>query len=888
MSANSRYNIRETEEKWRKSWADKKSFEVVEDATKEKFYVLAMLPYPSGRLHMGHVRNYTLSDVVARYRKAKGCNVLNPMGWDALGLPAENAALERGAHPATWTYGNIEAMRGQLKSMGLAIDWSREVTTCDPSYYKHEQKMFIEFYKKGIAYRKDSTVNWDPVENTVLANEQVVDGKGWRSGAPVERRKLNQWFLKITAYADELLSAIKTLDRWPEKVRLMQENWIGKSSGLQFRFDVIPPSCHPERSEGSPFGDARKKGDPSPSAQDDKKQDQIEVFTTRPDTLFGASFVALAADHPMAKKLGGGKPGYDDFIKQCQAGGTSEAAIEQAEKLGFDTGAAVQHPFIADKTLPVYIANFVLMEYGTGALFGCPAHDQRDFEFAKKYNLPILPVVVPEGEDPKTFRTEKEPYTGPGKLANSGFLDGLHSENAKRAAIERIEAMDKGFGTTIWRLRDWGVSRQRYWGCPVPMVHCDTCGIVPVPDDQLPVTLPEDVTFDQPGNPLDRHPTWKHTTCPTCKGKAVRETDTFDTFFESSWYFLRYCDAHNDREAFSAAASKYWMPVDQYIGGVEHAVLHLLYSRFFTRAMRDCGYTVPDEPFAGLFTQGMVTHMSYKDADGKWIYPAEMQPDGTGGFIRISDNTVVTAQRVEKMSKSKKNVIDPQDILDTYGADAARLFILSDTPPDRDLEWTEAGVEGAWRFVNRLYRLVAEPSVALPAKTQIASSYSDTAMALRRQAHQTAAGVASDIEAFHMNKAVARIRELANAVGSFQPGGDADAMALREALEFLTACMNPMMPHLAEELWSMLGHKTILADSPWPVVDEKLLVADTVTIAVQVNGKMRATITLPAGADQKQAESTALADANVQKAMEGKQVRKVIVVPGRIVNVVVG
>ncbi len=850
-----RYNIRETEEKWRRVWAEKRCFEVTEQGNKEKFYVLAMLPYPSGRLHMGHVRNYTLSDVVARYRRAQGYNVLNPMGWDALGLPAENAAMDNKMHPATWTYSNIEAMRAQLKSMGLAIDWSREVTTCDPSYYKHEQKMFIEFYKKGIAYRKDSLVNWDPVENTVLANEQVVDGRGWRSGVPVERRKLNQWFLKITDYADELLSALKSLDRWPEKVRLMQENWIGKSSGLQFRFDVT----------GS--------------------RDQIEVFTTRPDTLFGASFVALAADHPLAKKYGAGKPGYDAFIKQCQAAGTSEAAIEQAEKLGFDTGATVQHPFIPDHMLPVYIANFVLMEYGTGALFGCPAHDQRDFEFATKYNLPILPVVIPEGADPKTFQLKGEPYTGPGKLAHSGFLDGLETETAKRAAIRKIEDMDKGFGTTIWRLRDWGVSRQRYWGCPVPMVHCDACGIVPVPDDQLPVTLPEDVTFDKPGNPLDRHPTWKHTSCPSCGAQATRETDTFDTFFESSWYFLRYCDAHNDKEAFSAKASKYWMAVDQYIGGVEHAVLHLLYSRFFTRALRDCGYTVPDEPFAGLFTQGMVTHMSYKDVDGKWIAPADIQSGHNGGMFRISDNAPVTPQRVEKMSKSKKNVVDPEDILSTYGADAARLFILSDTPPDRDLEWTEAGIEGAWRYVNRLHRLVTEANAVKPSAV---SSYSAATTALRRQAHQTAAGVAADIEAFHMNKAVARIRELSNAIGAFTAKDDGDRAALREAMEFMVIGMNPMMPHLAEELWSLLGHQTLLADTAWPKADPALLLADTVTIGVQVNGKVRATITLPASAGQKETEEIALADPHIVKSLEGKTVRKVIVVPGRIVNVVAG
>ena len=845
-----RYNIKETEAKWRKVWADKKSFEVTEDTSKPKAYVLAMLPYPSGRIHVGHVRNYTLSDVVARYKRANGYNVLNPMGWDALGLPAENAAMERNVHPSDWTYQNIAQMKAQLLSMGLAIDWSREVTTCGPEYYKHEQKMFIEFYKKGLAYRRESVVNWDPIENTVLANEQVVDGKGWRSGAPVERRTLNQWFFKITNYADELLEAIKTLDRWPEKVRIMQENWIGKSQGLQFTFDV---------------------------ADSDKK---LDVFTTRPDTLFGASFAAMSPDHPLAKELCEGKKGWAEFKAECQGVGTSEAAIEQAEKIGFDTGAKVQHPFLPDVQLPLYVANFILMEYGTGAIFGCPAHDQRDHDFATKYKLQILPVILPEDN----AQTEL-PYIGPGKLANSGFLNGLDVESAKKAAIKKMEELKRGHAVTNYRLRDWGISRQRYWGCPVPMIHCTACGIVPVPDKDLPVVLPKDINYDAPGNPLDRHPTWKHTTCPKCNAKAVRETDTCDTFFESSWYFLRYLDPKNEGEAFSSNASKYWMPVDQYIGGVEHAVLHLLYSRFFMRALRDCGYQVPDEPFTGLFTQGMVTHVTFKDKDGKWIYPAEVEQNDKGEWVKSDDKSKVTLGRIEKMSKSKKNVIDPDDILSTYGADAARLFILSDSPPERDLEWTEGGIEGAWRYINRLWRNMQNDLSKLKSGDK-PKTFSKEAADLRTKTHKTAKGVADDIQAFVMNKAVAKIRELTNAMESFEVKDDADAWALREAWEYALVCINPMTPHLAEELWQTLGHKTLLTDSPWPKVDESLLVADTVTLAVQVNGKLRTTITLAAGADQKAAEAAAMADANVKRAIEGMAVKKVIVVPNKIVNIV--
>ncbi|MEM7618343.1 MAG: leucine--tRNA ligase [Pseudomonadota bacterium] len=854
---NERYNIRETEEKWQKIWNEAKSFEITEDENKEKFYVLAMLPYPSGRIHVGHVRNYSLSDVVARYKKAKGFNVLNPMGWDALGLPAENAAMQNNLHPKDWTYDNIAQMKAQLLSMGLAIDWSREVATCDPDYYKHEQKMFIDFYKKGLAYRKESVVNWDPVEDTVLANEQVVDGKGWRSGAPVERRKLYQWFFKITEYADELLKGIDTLDRWPDKVRTMQSNWIGKSKGVQLSFDIK------------------------------NTQEKVDVYTTRHDTIFGVSFIVLAADHPLSEKLAGDKEGYDDFIQSCQSTGTSEEAIEKAEKIGFDTGYKAVNPLNPDVEVPVLIANYVLMGYGTGAVMGVPAHDQRDFEFATKYNLEIPPVILPEGETEAFFKNQTEAYSGDGTLINSYFIDGMNVEAAKKAIEEKMTALNIGEVKTIFRLRDWGVSRQRYWGCPVPMVYRESDGAcIPVPEDQLPVELPDDIDYDAPGNPLDRHPTWKYTTCPETGEPAIRETDTCDTFFESSWYFLRYLDPANKDRGFANEKSNYWMPVDQYIGGVEHAVLHLLYSRFFTRALSDCGYEVPDEPFAGLFTQGMVTHQTFQDSDGNWIFPTEaVQKDGN--WIKEADGTPVKAGAVTKMSKSKKNVIDPQDIIDTYGADAVRLFILSDSPPERDLEWTEGGIEGAWRFVNKLHRMVEKAKNDLPeVGTQAPKEFSDKAAKLRSNTHQAIVGVAEDIEAFHMNKAVARIRELSNALSAFKPADDADKWAYREGLEALIQIFNPMMPHLAEELWQSLGHDTILCDTPWPEHDEALLAADTVTIGVQINGKVRATISHGANASKDEIEQIAVNDPAIQKALEGLSIKKTIVVPGRIVNLV--
>lgn len=852
-----RYNIKETEAKWQKFWEEHGSFEVKEDPSKEKCYVLAMFPYPSGRIHVGHVRNYTLSDVVARYKKARGYNVLNPMGWDALGLPAENAAIDNNAHPKDWTDSNIATMRDQLKNMGLAIDWSRELSTCDPSYYKHEQKMFLDFLDKGIVYRKESTVNWDPVENTVLANEQVVDGKGWRSGAEVERRKLNQWFLKITDYADELLEGLTTLENWPHKVRVMQENWIGKSQGLQMRFNVVD------------------------------HDDQVEVFTTRPDTLFGASFLALAPDHPMSQKLAGERDGFEAFVKECQAVGTSEAAIEQAEKKGFFTGHYAQHPFIEDLKLPIYIANFVLMDYGTGAIFACPAHDQRDFDFAKKYDLPIKTVVVPHDEDASTYQVEDSAYTGPGKIANSDFLNGLEIEDAKKRAIEKIEQNGQGEGTTLFRLRDWGVSRQRYWGCPVPIIYCDDCGTVKVPEDQLPVELPQDITFDKPGNPLANHPSWKDCKCPKCGKDAQRETDTFDTFFESSWYFARYCDAHNESAPFDKDKANYWLPVDQYIGGVEHAVLHLLYSRFFTRAMRDCGYLDIAEPFTGLFTQGMVTHMTFKDQNDKWVFPSDVVKDETGNYILLDTSEAVKAGRIEKMSKSKKNVVDPESIMETYGADAARLFILSDSPPERDLEWTEAGIEGAWRYINKIYRLVADNADNLAKVDNKTPELGDKALKARRLAHKTIHGVTQDLDQLFMNKAVAKIRELSNEIHTLDSAKADEAFILKESLGILTQLMNPMVPHISEEIWQMLGHKASLTQTSWPVADKSLIEEEDVTLAVQVNGKLRATITLPKDSNKEIAENMALANDDVKKAIDGKDIKKVIVVPGRIVNLVV-
>ncbi len=851
----SRYNFRETEAKWQALWRERECFAAREDAARPKYYVLEMFPYPSGKLHVGHVRNYTMGDLVARYRRAQGFNVLHPMGWDAFGLPAENAAIAGHVHPATWTRDNIATMRAQLQRMGFAYDWAREIATCHPEYYRHEQKMFLDFLAAGLAYRKESWVNWDPVENTVLANEQVIDGRGWRSGAPVEKRLLSQWFLRITAYADELLEALGGLERWPERVRLMQENWIGRSEGARVRFRLAG------------------------------RDDRIEVFTTRPDTLFGASFLALSPHHPLAQQLAERDPALAEFIAECDRLGTSEAAIEAAEKRGFCTGLEALHPFAAERRVPVYVANFVLMEYGTGAIFGCPAHDQRDLDFARKYGLPVIPVILPPGADPASFAIGDTAYVDDGTAYNSGFLDGLAVAEAKRAAGERLEALGAGERTVAYRLRDWGVSRQRYWGCPIPVIHCPDCGIVPVPEADLPVELPADVDFDKPGNPLANHPSWKHVACPACRGPAQRETDTFDTFFESSWYFLRFCSARA-AVAYDPEAAAYWMPVDQYIGGVEHAVLHLLYSRFFTRALKQCGYVAVDEPFAGLFTQGMVLHQTYQNDAEEWLFPKEVHA-GPDGRLCDAAGRPVSVGRLEKMSKSKRNVVDLDDIVDTYGADTARLYLMSDSPPERDLEWTETGIEGIWRYVNRLWRMVSEPAAELPpAGAAMPAGLGPALVARRRQIHKTIAAVTDDLDKFRFNRAVARIRELTNALDDL-PADEAGAGAvLREGLETAALLLGPMMPHLAEEMWQSLGHRSLVAETAWPKADPVLARDEQVTIAVQVNGKLRATIDLPRDAAAADIEHAALDLPQVARLLDGKAPRKVVVVPNRIVNVV--
>ena len=849
-----RYDFREAEPRWRQRWDEAGCFTVTEDASRPKYYVLEMFPYPSGRIHVGHVRNFALGDVLARYKRARGFNVLHPMGWDAFGLPAENAAFEAGVHPGKWTRENIATMKAQLTTMGLSYDWGRELSTCEPEYFRHEQAMFLDFLEAGLAYRRKSRVNWDPVENTVLANEQVIDGHGWRSGAPVERRELSQWFLKITAYADELLDELARMDRWPDRVRLMQENWIGRSEGARIRFAIKD------------------------------REDTLEVFTTRHDTLFGASFMAVSPDHPLAAEVAATDCGMAEFIAECRRLGTSEAVIETAEKHGRDTGLRVLHPFDPTIELPVFVANFVLMEYGTGAIFGCPAHDLRDLEFARKYGLAVLPVVCPADADPARFEIGSEPYLGDGRLINSDFLDGMNVPDARRAMGEKLEGIGAGERTVQYRLRDWGVSRQRYWGCPVPVIHCDDCGVVPVPRGDLPVTLPEDVTFDDPRNPLDRHPTWKHVPCPTCGKPATRETDTFDTFFESSWYFARFCSPHVEDAPFDRAAVDYWMPVDQYIGGIEHAILHLLYARFFTRAMRKCGYVSVREPFAGLFTQGMVCHETYRVENGSWLAPDEVEDMPGGGKRRRSDGAPVAVGRSEKMSKSRKNVVDPEDIIRSYGADVVRLFMLSDSPPERDLEWTEAGVEGASRYLNRLWRLVDEA----PAASAGPCGTGPAAEALRNATHKTIHAISGDLDRFRYNRAVARIRELSNLLFEAAETKDDPALAAarREGTETVVRLIAPMAPHLAESCWERLGGTGLLADAAWPEADPARLVDETITLPVQVNGKLRGRLEIARGTDRKTVETAALGLEGVRRQLEGRTPRRIIFVADKIVNVV--
>ena len=861
-----RYTAIEIERKWQERWLEAGCFHAELDRTRPKYYVLEMFPYPSGRIHMGHVRNYTLGDVVARFKRAQGFNVLHPMGWDAFGLPAENAAIERGDHPARWTHANIDAMRDQLGKMGLSYDWRREFATCDASYYQFEQKMFLDFIKAGLAYRKESWVNWDPVENTVLANEQVVNGCGWRSGAPVERRLLSQWFLKITAFAQDLLDSIETLDRWPDRVRLMQHNWIGRSTGALVKFNLAQTAESETLSEFQ----------------------HIEVFTTRPDTLYGAGFMAISATHPLAMALAKDNPELQAFLDECNRMGTSEAMIEAAEKKGYATGLHVQHPFDPDWKLPVYVANFVLMDYGTGALFGCAAHDQRDLDFARKYDLPVIPVVLPKDTDPADFAVDDIAYTGDGVLYQSDFLNGMDVPSAIAAAISKLEELGKGEGKVSWRLRDWGISRQRYWGCPIPIIHCPSCGLVPVPEKDLPVTLPEDVQFDKPGNPLDHHPSWKHITCPDCGGEATRETDTFDTFFESSWYFLRFADP-GPKIAFSKEAMSYWLPVDQYIGGVEHAVLHLLYSRFFTRALSACGYLDLAEPFDGMMTQGMVCHQTFQDTEGRWLFPDEVEKQNDVWQQR-DGGQAVKAGRIEKMSKSKRNVIDPDKIIETYGADTARLFMMSDSPPERDLEWTSSGVEGASRFLNRIFKLSQSEDDTRPFADTGSDAPADIdskAEALIKITHHTIRGITEDIERFRFNRAVAALHSLNNAITACDENTPSQNWARRFSVETLARLIAPIAPHIAEEMWHHLGHDDLLANQPWPEADDAWLVVETIAMPVQINGKLRGTLDLPPDTDKAKVEEEAMKLESVIKHLNGQKPKKIIVVPNRIVNVVV-
>ncbi len=860
-----RYNPKEVEPRWRAAWAAAGVFRAETGSDRPKYYVLEMFPYPSGHLHVGHARNYAMGDVVARFKRARGFNVLHPMGWDAFGLPAENAAAERGVDPAAWTRANIDTMREELKRLGLSIDWSREFATCDVDYYGRQQALFLKLMDRGLAYRKESLVNWDPADMTVLANEQVIDGRGWRSGAAVERRKLTQWFLRITDYADDLLAGLETLDRWPAKVRLMQENWIGRSRGLRLTFAFAGEAGGPVA--GLDAG--------------------IDVYTTRPDTLFGASFVAVSPHHPLAEHLAAEDARAGAFVAECRRGGASEAAIEAGEKLGFDTGIKVVHPFDSTLELPVWIANFVLMDYGTGAIFGCPAHDQRDLDFARKYNLPVRPVVLPSGEEAASFHVKQEAYVGPGRIYNSGFMDGLEVEAAKAAAIARVEAAGQGLGATVYRLRDWGVSRQRGWGCPIPIVYCPGCGVVGVSPGDLPVRLPEQLDFSTPGNPLARHPTWKYTTCPRCGGPAERETDTLDTFVDSSWYFARFADPAAEAPIDKAAAD-YWLPVDQYIGGVEHAVLHLLYARFITRALKDDGLLGVAEPFAGLFTQGMVTHETYRRQNGEWVEPADVEFRVEGAGRRAVD--AVTGEPLivgdsEKMSKSRRNVVAPARIADAYGIDAARLFVLSDSPPDRDVEWTSAGVEGAARLIQRVWAEFDDP----PAGARLGDPSASDAAAqnLRRATHRAIGAVTGAIESFRFNSAVARLYEFVAAIRAC-PDAPETRAARREALSALARLIAPFAPHLAEECWLRLGEEGMVARAPWPTYDPALARDEEKVLPVQIDGRRRGEVRAPPGASEAEVRRLVLDDPEISRRLEGLTLRKMIVVQDRIVNLVTG
>tara|TARA_B100001063_G_scaffold164649_1_gene153599 strand:- start:1680 stop:4250 length:2571 start_codon:yes stop_codon:yes gene_type:complete len=853
-----KFNSKVIERKWQERWDESKSFIAKKDSSREKFYILEMFPYPSGKIHMGHVRNYTLGDVIARYKRGKGFNVLHPMGWDAFGMPAENAAMQNQVHPAEWTYQNIDMMRSQLKLMGLSIDWTREFATCDKDYYHHQQKLFKTLYKNNIVYKKKSFVNWDPIDNTVLANEQVIDGRGWRSGAEVEQKELSQWFFKIKNYAEQLLTDLEGLKDWPEKVKLMQKNWIGKSEGCHLNFNLY---------------DSNKN----------KIDEKLKIFTTRPDTIFGASFCAVSPMHPIAKKMSENNAAVKDFIDTQSSSAVNEEAIAKVEKEGIKLDLYVKHPLKNNVFLPVYIANFILMDYGTGAIYGVPAHDQRDFEFAKKYNLEIIQVI----ENNEKYNEElSEAYAGDGKLINSEFLNGLSVEEAKKQVIENLEQLKIGKKEINYRLRDWGISRQRYWGCPIPIIYREDGEVIVVPDNELPVILPDDIDFNEPGNPLERHPTWKYTTCSETGLKAIRETDTLDTFVDSSWYFMKYCSEDIQMNEFEDKDLDYWMSVDQYVGGVEHAILHLLYSRFFSKALSDSGIGNISEPFTGLFTQGMVCHETYKTEKGQWVFPEDVI-EKNNLFYHSDTNEKLIKGPSESMSKSKKNVVDPEAIINMYGADTARWFMLSDSPPGRDINWSESGIKGAWKFINKVWSLINNNKSIFEKKLEANDEETKKIIDLKKITHKSLRDVTVSIDFFQMNVAVAKIYELTNFISSFNPENDNEKFALRDSLKILIRIFEPMIPHLAEECWSIIGEKELLSGQNWPIYEEKYIQDDVVQVVIQINGKKRAVIEVEKDSDQDLVIDKIKNIENIQIPSDLSTAKKIIFVKNKILNIVV-
>ena len=846
-----KYNPSKIEQKWQNYWHRNQTFSSKIDKNLKKYYVLEMFPYPSGDIHMGHVRNYTLGDLVARYKKANGFNVLHPMGWDSFGLPAENAAISNNVHPKSWTEENIQNMKTQLKKMGLSYDWSKEISTCDPDYYKHEQKIFIEFYKKGLAYQKETVVNWDPIEQTVLANEQVIDGKGWRSDAIVEKKRMKGWFLKITEFAEELLEDLDILEDWPEKVKLMQKNWIGKSIGALIDFHI--PDIN----------------------------DKVTVFSTRPDTLFGASFIAISPDHKLVDKLKNNYPKIKEELVKLNFESTNEQNLDKIEKIGYKTPLKASHPFLKNKLIPIFIANFVLIDYGSGAVFGCPAHDQRDFDFAKKYNLEIIEVVSKEKNKPGKGDLERA-YTEDGYLINSDFLNNLTVDEAKEASIKKLEETNLGSKSINYRLKDWGVSRQRYWGCPIPIIYCTNCGIQTVPETDLPVKLPEKIDLQKSGNPLSNQSDWINVKCPKCLRSAKRETDTFDTFFESSWYFARFVDP-TYKDAINKNNANYWLPVDQYIGGIEHAVLHLLYSRFFIKAMNKLDLIKLKEPFKSLQTQGMVCHQTYKDINNKWVFPKDVIKENDE-FFTIENKKIVNPGRIEKMSKSKKNVIDPSSIIDTFGSDTARFFILSDSPPQRDMEWTDEGVEGASRFLNKVWQLIiAENYKNIPYKKIYHSDEKDFQIFLRT--YTTIKNVTEAIEDFHFNIAIANIRTLFNELNLYETKTNNNKIIKKFCISNFLILLNPICPHICEEAWEILGNKKSISDAPWPKIDLEYLNENQIVLPIQVNGKRRGEIKVDKSLSTKEIENLALNHKNIVKFLV-QTPKKIIYIPNKIINIV--